>query len=158
MLTIIAMVTMTTMIDYWLLLCCGGEGRGGGSIKSQFDVKLVVECKLVGMIWAQPPLDICGIVNARHCRCCCCGLLAGGGERAGLMRRCQLLGWTAMTFTIATVLVKKGLDKGKGEGELKDGLVFSCCLILLLFFWLNRFQCRLIDFLSRSSQYYLCWN
>ena len=49
-------------------------------------------------------------------------------------------------------LAKKGLDKGKGEGELKDGLVFSCCLILLLFFWLNRFQCRLIDFLSRSSQ------
>ena len=29
---------------------------------------------------------------------------------------------------------KKGLDKGKGEGEFKDGFVFSCCLILLLFF------------------------
>ncbi len=31
---------------------------------------------------------------------------------------------------------KKGLDKGKGEGELKDGFVLSCCLILLLFFGL----------------------
>ncbi len=29
---------------------------------------------------------------------------------------------------------KKGLDKGKGEGEFKDGFVFSCFLILLLFF------------------------
>jgi hypothetical protein len=29
-----------------------------------------------------------------------------------------------------------GLDKGKGEGELKDGFVFSCCHILLLFFGL----------------------
>ncbi len=29
---------------------------------------------------------------------------------------------------------KKGLNKGKGEGEFKDGFVFSCCLILLLFF------------------------
>ncbi len=29
---------------------------------------------------------------------------------------------------------KRGLDKGKGEGEFKDGFVFSCCLILLLFF------------------------
>ncbi len=33
-------------------------------------------------------------------------------------------------------LSKKGLDKGEGEGELKDGFVFSCCLILLLFFGL----------------------
>ncbi len=29
---------------------------------------------------------------------------------------------------------KKGLDKGKGEWEFKDGFVFSCCLILLFFF------------------------
>ncbi len=48
-------------------------------------------------------------------------------------------------------LKKKGLDKGKGEGEIKDRFVFSCCLILLLFLAIL-FQCRLIDFLSRSSQ------
>ncbi len=48
-------------------------------------------------------------------------------------------------------LSKKGLDKGKGKGELKDGFVFSCCLILLLFL-AYLFECRLIDFLSRSSQ------
>jgi hypothetical protein len=28
MLTIIAMITKTTMIDYWLFLHCGGGGRG----------------------------------------------------------------------------------------------------------------------------------
>ncbi len=28
------------------------------------------------------------------------------------------------------------LDKEKGEGELKDGFVFSCCLISLLYFGL----------------------
>jgi hypothetical protein len=28
----------------------------------------------------------------------------------------------------------KGLDKGKREGEFKHGFVFSCYLILLLFF------------------------
>ncbi len=32
---------------------------------------------------------------------------------------------------------KKGLDKGKGEGELKDGFVFLCFLIFLLFFGLS---------------------
>jgi hypothetical protein len=31
---------------------------------------------------------------------------------------------------------KKGLNKGKEEGKLKDGFVFSCCHILLLFFGL----------------------
>jgi hypothetical protein len=46
---------------------------------------------------------------------------------------------------------KKGLDKGKGEGELKDGFVFLCFLILSLFFGFS-FQCRSIDFLSRLSQ------
>ncbi len=33
-------------------------------------------------------------------------------------------------------LSKKVLDKEKGQGELKDVFVFSCCLILLLFFGL----------------------
>jgi hypothetical protein len=48
-------------------------------------------------------------------------------------------------------LRKKGVGQGKRRGGLKDGFDFSCCLILLLFFGLP-FQCRLIDFLSRSSQ------
>jgi hypothetical protein len=33
-------------------------------------------------------------------------------------------------------LSKKGVGQGKRRGELKDGFVFSCCLILLLFFGL----------------------
>ncbi len=34
-------------------------------------------------------------------------------------------------------LREKGVGQGGGEGELKDGIVFSCCLILILFFWLT---------------------
>ncbi len=63
------------------------------------------------------------------------GCVGGEAERAGRMRHWQLPGSTAMTIVMATVWAKeKGLDKGKGEGEFKDGFVFSCCLILLLFF------------------------
>jgi hypothetical protein len=34
----------------------------------------------------------------------------------------------------------KGVGQGGGEGELEDGFDFSCCLILLLFFWLTVFN------------------
>ncbi len=74
-----------------------------------------------------------------------------GGERAGRMRDWWSLGWRAMTIAMATVWAKKGLDKGKGEGGLKDGFVFWCCLICYCFL-VYLFQCRLIDFLSRSGQ------
>ncbi len=114
-----------------------GRGEGGGRlIKSQFDVEVIDECKLVEMICAQPPLDVCGIVKNCCCHCLHYGLLRGGGERAGRMRCWRLLRWTVMTITMATVWAKKGLDKGEGEGESKDGFVFSCCHILLLFFGL----------------------
>ncbi len=46
---------------------------------------------------------------------------------------------------------KRGWTREKERGNLKMGLFFSCCLILL-FFLAFLFQCRLIDFLSRSSQ------
>ncbi len=114
----------------------GRGGEGGGSIKFQFDVEVINERKLVGMICMQPPLDVRGIVKARRCRRRRHGLPGGGGERAGRMRCCRSLGWTVMTIAKVTVWAKKGLDKGKGEGELKDGFVFSCCHILLLFFGL----------------------
>jgi hypothetical protein len=48
-------------------------------------------------------------------------------------------------------LSKKRLDKGKGEEGFNDGFVFSCRLILLLFLAFL-FQCRSIDFLSKSSE------
>ncbi len=44
-----------------------------------------------------------------------------------------------------------GLDKEKGEGELKNGFVFHAVLFCYCFL-AYLFQCRLIDFLSRSSK------
>ncbi len=65
------------MIDCYFIAGEGGKG-GGRLIKSQFDVEVVDEHKLVEMICTQPLLDACGIM--KNCRCCClrCGLLGGG--------------------------------------------------------------------------------
>ncbi len=145
---------MTTMIDYWLLLLRGGRGGGGGgSTKPQVGVNVIDERKLAGMICAQPLPDICRIAKARRCHHCHHRGLLGVGERAGRMRRCQLLWWMAMAMVIATVWGKKGLDKGEGEGEgeSKDGFAFLCCLILF-YFLVYPCQCRLTDFISSSSQ------
>ncbi len=93
------------------------------------------------MICTQPLLDVREIMKNCCCCCLCCGLSGGGGgEKSGHMHHWQLLGWTAMTIVMAPVWAKKGLDKGKGEGEFNDGFVFSCCRILLLFFWLFFFN------------------
>ncbi len=102
------------------------------------------------MICTQPPLDVCKIMKNHCCRCLCCGL-SGGGERAGRMHHWRLLGWTAMTIVMATVWAKKGLDKGRGEGDLKMGLFFHAVLFFYCFL-VFLFQCRPIDFISRSSQ------
>jgi hypothetical protein len=73
------MVTMTTMIDYQLLLHRGGGGGGGGgSAMPQFNLEVVEEHKLAGMICVQPLSDICGIVEARRHCCHSRGLLGGG--------------------------------------------------------------------------------
>jgi hypothetical protein len=37
-------------------------------------------------------------------------------------------------------LRKKGLDKGKGEGELKDGFVFFMLSYFFILFWLTFFM------------------
>jgi hypothetical protein len=86
------------------------------------------------MMCTQPLLDVCGIVKNCCCPCLHCGLL-GGGE-----------GWLHVLLAVVRMdgndnhngnyLSKKVLDKEKGQGELKDGFGFSCCLILLLFFGL----------------------
>ncbi len=102
------------------------------------------------MICTQPPLDVCKIMKNCCCRCLHCRLW-GGGEMAGRMREWRSLGWPVMTIAMATFWAKKGLDKGKGEGGLKDGFVFWCCPICYCFL-VYLFQCRSIDFLSRSSQ------
>jgi hypothetical protein len=61
----------------------------------------------------------------------------GGGERAGHMCCWRLLGWTAMTIAMVTVWAKKGLDKEKGEGELKDEFVFFMLSYFAIVFWLT---------------------
>ncbi len=140
---------MTTMIDYWLLLRRGGQGGGrGGSTKPQFDVKVVNERKLAGMICMQPQLDVSGVVEA-----CRPPQAARRGERAGRMRCCRSLGWTAMAIAIATVWGKKGLDKGEGEGELKDGFFFMLFYFVMVF-WLALFNAgQLISYQDQVN----CW-
>ncbi len=64
-------------MPYALLPARGGGGpAGGGSTKPQFDLEVVKERKLAGMICAQPPLEVHGIVEAHRCRRR--GLLGGG--------------------------------------------------------------------------------
>ncbi len=75
----------------------------------------------------------------------------GGGERAGRMRHWRLPDWTAMTIVIVTVWAKKrGWTREKERGNLKMGffhaVLFCNCFLAFIF------QCRLIDFLSRSIQ------
>jgi hypothetical protein len=43
-------------------------------------------------------------------------------------------------MTITTVLREKGVDKRGGRGGIERWVYFSCCLILLLFFWLTFFN------------------
>ncbi len=49
---------------------------------------------------------------------------------------------------------KKGLDKGKGEGEFKNGFVFSCCLIFGIVFWLFFFN---VGWLNSYQDQVNCW-
>jgi hypothetical protein len=72
-----------------------------------------------------------------------------GGERAGCMHHWRSLQWTVMTIAMVIVWAKKRLNKEKGEKELKDGLFFSCCLILLLLFCLS-FSMQVNQFLPLS--------
>jgi hypothetical protein len=78
-----------------------------------------------------------------------CGLL-GGGE-GWLHALLAIVGMYDDDNCNGNCLSKKGLDRGKGEGELKDGFDFSCCFFCYCFL-ACLFQCRLVDFLSRSKQ------
>ncbi len=48
--------------------------------------------------------------------------------------------WTAMKIAMVTVCAKNGLDKEKGEGELKDGFVFFMLSYFVIVFWLTFFN------------------
>jgi hypothetical protein len=63
-----------------------------------------------------------------------------GGERAGCMHRWRLLQWTAMTIAMVIIWAKKGLNKEKGEKELKDGFVFFMLSDFVIVFWLIFFN------------------
>ncbi len=56
------------------------------------------------------------------------------------MRRWRSLQWMAMTIAMVTVRAKKGLDKKKGEGELKDVFVFFMLSYFVIVFWLTFFN------------------
>ncbi len=73
----------------------------------------------------------------------------GGGEEEGRPHG------MVMTIIMAIVWAKKGLDKGIGEGELKDGFVLSCCPILILFFGLP-FSMQFVRLISYQDQVN-CW-
>jgi hypothetical protein len=60
----------------------------------------------------------------------------GGGVRASCMHCWRSLQWTVMTIAMLIVWAKKGLDKEKGEGELKDGFVFFMLSYFVIVFGL----------------------
>jgi hypothetical protein len=100
---------------------------------------------------AQLPLDVHGIKKNHHCHCLCCGLLGGGGR--GLVACITGGRWDGRRWQSQWQLFeqKRGLTRGKKRGNQKMGLFFHAvlfCYCLLAYL----FQCRLIDFLSRSSQ------
>ncbi len=68
------------------------------------------------------------------------------------MRHWRSPGWMAMTIVMATVSAeKRGWTTEKERENLKMGLFFHAVLFCYCFLAFI-FQCRLIDFLSRSSQ------
>jgi hypothetical protein len=56
------------------------------------------------------------------------------------MRCWWSLQWTVMKIAMVTVWAKKGLDKKKGEGEMKDGFVFFMLSYFVIVFWLTFFN------------------
>ncbi len=81
----------------------------------------------MGMIRAQPPPEVHGIVEA-HRRCCRrCGLRGGGEGWPHVLP--LIVGMDGDGNGNCNYLREKGWDKGGGERELKDGFVFSCYLI-----------------------------
>ncbi len=142
---------MTMMIDYWLFLHCGGGWRGGGRlIKSWFNVEVVNEHKLVEMICTQPPLDVCGIVKNCCCFCLRCGLLGGGKGLDACVAGGRWDGrqWQSQWWLFEK---KRGWTREKERGNWKMSLFFHAVLFCYCFL-AYLFQCRSIDFLSRSSQ------
>ncbi len=102
------------------------------------------------MICTQPLLDVCKIMKNPCCRCLCCGLSGGGeGRPHGSLAIAGLDGDDNRNGDCLSK--KRGWTREKERRNLKMGLFFHAvlfCYCFLAFF----FQCRSIDFLSRSSQ------
>ncbi len=103
--------------DYWLFLCCGG---GGDQSSLNLMMKSLISISLWKWFAHSHRLRSWRIVAANFFCCRLCGV----GERgqAACVAGNSRVGWPWQLY------------KGKGEGEFKDGFVFSCRLILLLFF------------------------
>jgi hypothetical protein len=57
-----------------------------------------------------------------------------------MARRWRSLRWMVMTIAMVIVWAKKGLDKEKGEKELKDGFVFFMLSYFVIVSWLIFFN------------------
>jgi hypothetical protein len=63
----------------------------------------------------------------------------------------------AMTIAMVIVWAKKGLDKEKGEKELKDGFVFFMLSHFVIVFWLSFFNAgQLISAIVAACCCYHC--
>ncbi len=96
------------------------------------------------MIGTQPPLDVCGIER----------IVAATDSTAGCWEGGE--GWLRALLVVVAMdgddncngdcLSKKGLNKEKEEGELKDWFVFFMLSYFVIIFWLTFFNAgRLIS-------------
>ncbi len=99
----------------------------------------------------QPLLDVREIMRNRHCHCLCCRL-SGGGREGRPHASLAIAGLDGNDNRSGDCLSKKrGWTREKERGNLKMGLFFYAVLFCYCFLAFL-FQCRSIDFLSRSSQ------
>ncbi len=102
------------------------------------------------MTCTQPPLDVCKIMKNCRWRCLHCGLLGGGRGQATCVTGGCRDGWQWQSWW-QLFEQKRGWTREKERGNWKIGLFFHAILFCYCFL-AYLFQCKLIDFLSRSSQ------
>ncbi len=103
------------------------------------------------MICTQPLLNVRKIMKNLHCHCHCCGPSGGGGDGRphASLAIARLDGDDNRNGNCLSK--KRGWTREKERGNLKMGLFFQAALSCYCFSAFL-FQCRVIDFLSRSSQ------
>ena len=131
--------------NYWLFLCCGGGG-------DQSSLNLMMKSSISISLWKwfahSHRLRSWRIIAATAFTSGCVGWGREGRPHASL----AIAGLDGHDNCNGNWLSKKrGWTREKERGNLKMGLFFHAVLFCHCFFAFL-FQCRLIDFLSRSSQ------